>query len=61
MVRSHPVTGRKTLFVNQVFTTRILGIGEAESAELLSRLFEATREGSKLRLRKRYFERGQVG
>jgi taurine dioxygenase len=40
VVRMHPETGRKTLFVSEHFTTRIVGMSQRESDDLLVQLFE---------------------
>lgn len=40
IVRRHPASGRLALFVNPVYTQRIEGMNEAESAPILRYLFE---------------------
>ena len=40
VVRTHPVSGRPALFVNRIFTTRIVQLAEHESDALLEMLFK---------------------
>jgi len=45
VVRTHPETGKRAIFVNGIFTKQIVGMDEAESDELLRYLFaHATRD-----------------
>ncbi len=40
VVRTHPATRRRVLYVNRLMTARIEGLAERESDELLNRLFD---------------------
>jgi taurine dioxygenase len=42
LVRPHPITGQKALFVNDGYTTHIIGMEERESDALVKRLVEQT-------------------
>ena len=39
IVRTHPVTGRKFLFINESFTTHVIGLHASDSRNLLTYLF----------------------
>ncbi len=39
IVRTHPVTGRKGLFINEAHTACVMGLPEDESTALLAQLY----------------------
>lgn len=43
VVRTHPATGRKALFVNKTFTTRLVGLSDRENEALLPMLTDHVR------------------
>lgn len=51
LVRVHPATGWKALWVNRAFTKRIIGLDEAESDLLLGYLFDVFERVSDLHTR----------
>ncbi|KAF8575499.1 TauD-domain-containing protein [Ramaria rubella] len=54
VVRTHPVTGEKALFVNQGFTKRIVGFKTEESTWLLQFLFDHISKGADFQTRATY-------
>jgi taurine dioxygenase len=44
VVRTHPVTGRRSLFVNGTFTSHIEGMERDESTQLLRRLYDRAKQ-----------------
>ncbi|GAA6041403.1 hypothetical protein JCM8097_005230 [Rhodosporidiobolus ruineniae] len=51
LVRTHPVTGRKALFVNQGFTRSIVGLKQEESDAVLKLLFDHLAQGHDFQVR----------
>ena len=46
MLRTHPETGRRSIYINRAFTTRIMGLSEIESRHLLELLFDHMEQSS---------------
>ncbi|KAI0031599.1 hypothetical protein K488DRAFT_86672 [Vararia minispora EC-137] len=54
LVRVHPVTGEKALYINQGFTRRIVGFKVEESEYLLNFLFDHISKGADFHIRASY-------
>ncbi|KAI0060156.1 TauD-domain-containing protein [Artomyces pyxidatus] len=54
VIRQHPVTGEKALFVNPVFTRRIVGFKAEESEYLLKFLYDHMTKGADFQVRASY-------
>ncbi|KAG6843752.1 hypothetical protein H0H93_000243, partial [Arthromyces matolae] len=54
LVRVHPATGEKALYVNQGFTKRIVGFKTEESEWLLKFLFDHVAKGADFQIRAPY-------
>lgn len=57
IVRVHPATGWKSLFVNRAFTTRIVGLDKAESDLILGYLFDVYEKNIDIQVRFRWSPR----
>ncbi|TDZ54665.1 Alpha-ketoglutarate-dependent sulfonate dioxygenase [Colletotrichum trifolii] len=56
VVRIHPVTGQKTLFINPGFTKKIVGLKDEESEALLKLLFKHIIHGQDFQVRVKWEE-----
>ncbi|KAE9115362.1 hypothetical protein PF010_g9363 [Phytophthora fragariae] len=54
VVRTHPVTGRRSLYVNAAFTKRIVQLSAAESDAVLRLLYQNVNEGHEFQVRFRW-------
>jgi sulfonate dioxygenase len=59
VIRKHPITGRKCLWVNQEYTTHIVGLKKQESDALLNMLFDHIHKGLDFQTRAKW-EKGSV-
>ncbi|KAI5778535.1 TauD-domain-containing protein [Geopyxis carbonaria] len=57
VVRVHPGTGEKALFVNRAFTTRIVGLRQEESTALLELLYRFVETATEFHARVRWEDR----
>ncbi|KAL2010378.1 hypothetical protein VTN00DRAFT_6185 [Thermoascus crustaceus] len=57
IVRVHPVTGKKALFINPGFTKRIIGLKDEESDALLQLLFKHISQSQDIQVRVKWDDR----
>jgi sulfonate dioxygenase len=60
VVRTHPVTGKKALFVNRQFTRRIVGLKQEESEAILNLLYNHIQQATDCQARVRWRPRTVV-
>lgn len=60
IIRRHPVTGEKALFVNRQFTRKIVGLKEEESDAILGLLYDHIEKGAEFQTRVRWQPRTVV-
>lgn len=60
IVRTHPVTGWKTLFVNRAMTSRIVGLEPEESKLILEYLFSIFEKNLDIQVRFKWQSKGQT-
>lgn len=60
LVRKHPVTGEKALFVNRQFSRKIIGMKEEESDAILNLLYNHIERGADFQTRLRWKPRSVV-
>ena len=61
MVRTHPVTGLKTLFAGGLHCRRIDGVSETESQEILAKILHLVTDNHDLQVRFRWNTPGDMG
>jgi len=60
LVRRHPVTGEKAIFVNPQFSRRIVGLKQEESDALLNLLYDHIKSGVDFQVRLRHKPRSVI-
>ena len=61
MVRTHPVTGWKSLYAGGLHCSRVEGVTMAESQELLAKILRLVSDNHDLQVRFRWESSGDIG